>query len=444
MDTNRVVWQEGMFLSPQHFQQQERYLESYSRQLVSLSSGRPTGFTELVIDQEQLNIGRFMLRRCSGIFPDGTPFCSQSAIIREIEQAEAGSLIYLALPAIRPGTIDTAQAEHQNAGACRHISFDHDTPDSTDRENEPVALTLSRLNLKLLLPDEEPDTHIRLPVARIQERQNDGRLQLDSSFIPRCLDYRTSQLLKEQVQNLQARMRSRASAMATQIGPHSEQKSFQTMQLEYLWLQALNRYAARLDSICTGEVVRPGELHRELVTMAADLATFSSTLAPEFPPYDFDEPWRAFAPVFTTLQQNLRQARSEKVQSLPWDDSLFERRRLLRTRVEDRSLFNDGRFVLAVTSNLGPSRCRELFPATAKLAGNQRIAERVRGALSAVPLLPMQIPPLELKARPDTVYFEVDTSHSLWHELVSHHDAIALHIDEQMPDDVTVTLYVVR
>ena len=117
-------------------------------------------------------------------------------------------------------------------------------------------------------------------------------------LFPRCLDYRTSQLLKEQVQNLQARMRSRASAMATQIGPHAEQKSFQTMQLEYLWLQALNRYAARLDSICTGEVLRPGELHRELVTMAADLATFSSTLAPEFPPYDFDEPWRAFAPVF--------------------------------------------------------------------------------------------------------------------------------------------------
>ena len=73
MDTNRVVWQEGMFLSPQHFQQQERYLESYSRQLVSLSSGRPTGFTELVIDQEQLNIGRFMLRRCSGIFSGWHP-----------------------------------------------------------------------------------------------------------------------------------------------------------------------------------------------------------------------------------------------------------------------------------------------------------------------------------------------------------------------------------
>ncbi|MCL6272127.1 type VI secretion system baseplate subunit TssK [Sansalvadorimonas sp. 2012CJ34-2] len=444
MDNSRVVWQEGMFLSPQHFQQQDRYLESYSRQLVKLATGQPVGFAELIIDQEQLSIGRFMLRRCSGIFPDGTPFHSDSAIVREVEQAEAGSLVYLALPVMRPGTIDTAQDESAKTAAYRHLSFDQEVSDSTDRENEAVTLTLSKHNLKLLLADEEPDTHIRLPVARIQERQNDGRLLLDSTFIPRCLDYRTSSFLKEQVQNLQARMRSRAASMSAQIGPHAEQKSVQIMQLEYLWLQALNRYAARLDSIMTGECLRPGELYRELVTIAADLATFTTTLAPEFPAYDFDEPYRSFAPVFTALQQNLRQARSEKVRSLPWDDSLFERRRLLRTLVEDRSLFNDARFVLAVTSSLGPSRCRELFPATAKLAGNSRIAERVRGALSAVPLLPMQVPPLELKARPDTVYFEVDTSHALWKELVNHHDAVALHIDEQMPADVKVTLYVVR
>ena len=27
-DKNRVVWSEGLFLRPQHFQQQERYLEA--------------------------------------------------------------------------------------------------------------------------------------------------------------------------------------------------------------------------------------------------------------------------------------------------------------------------------------------------------------------------------------------------------------------------------
>ena len=30
MFTRKVVWSEGMFLRPQHFQQQERYLEFFS------------------------------------------------------------------------------------------------------------------------------------------------------------------------------------------------------------------------------------------------------------------------------------------------------------------------------------------------------------------------------------------------------------------------------
>ncbi|MDE1896544.1 MAG: type VI secretion system baseplate subunit TssK, partial [Rhodospirillales bacterium] len=29
--TNRVIWQEGMFLRSQHFQQQDRWLEAYLR-----------------------------------------------------------------------------------------------------------------------------------------------------------------------------------------------------------------------------------------------------------------------------------------------------------------------------------------------------------------------------------------------------------------------------
>ncbi|MRI32671.1 type VI secretion system baseplate subunit TssK [Endozoicomonas sp. OPT23] len=444
MDKNRAVWLEGMFLSPQHFQQQERYLKQFTRQIMNQAAGHPTGFSSLLIDGEQLAIGRVMLRQCSGILPDATPFELNAAIVKEVNQVEAGTKIYLSLPAARPGVIDTAPEDGRNPEAFRHLSFDQEVADSTDRENEPVTVTVSRLNLKLLLEEEEADTHIRLPIARILERQSDGRIILDNTFIPRCLDYRVSAFLREQVQNLQAKMRSRAAVLANQIGANADQKSFQSMQLEYMWLQTLNRYSARLADIYTGESLTPGGLYRELLTMAADLSTFTKTLAPEFPAFNADDPYRSFARVFTALQQNLSQARSEKVKSLSWDASLFERRRLLRTLVSDRSLFNDARFILAVTSSLGPAVCRELFPATAKLAGNQRIAERVRGALSATTLIPMQVPPVELKASPDTVYFEVDTSHALWQELVNNHDAIALHIDEQMPEDIKVTLYVVR
>jgi len=36
----KVVWTEGMFLRPQHFQQQERYLESFARRRIARRAGK--------------------------------------------------------------------------------------------------------------------------------------------------------------------------------------------------------------------------------------------------------------------------------------------------------------------------------------------------------------------------------------------------------------------
>ena len=73
-DNNRVVWSEGLFLRPQHFQQQERYLEAYIEGRAAALQSYPWGLTELEIERDLLGIGKLGLRRARGVFPDGTPF----------------------------------------------------------------------------------------------------------------------------------------------------------------------------------------------------------------------------------------------------------------------------------------------------------------------------------------------------------------------------------
>ena len=53
---NKVVWSEGLFLRPQHFQQQERYLESYVEGRAAALHNHSWGLTELTIDRDQLGI----------------------------------------------------------------------------------------------------------------------------------------------------------------------------------------------------------------------------------------------------------------------------------------------------------------------------------------------------------------------------------------------------
>ena len=71
---NKVVWAEGLFLQPQHLQQQDRYFERLVRN--STMGLRPFawGLTELSLDTDMLTLGKFAVRSAAGILPDGTPF----------------------------------------------------------------------------------------------------------------------------------------------------------------------------------------------------------------------------------------------------------------------------------------------------------------------------------------------------------------------------------
>ena len=100
---NRVVWSEGLFLRPQHFQQQERYFERLCRGRAAGSCAPIRwGFTELEIERDLLGIGKLGLRRAAGCFPDGTPFAMPDddplPVPLELTAQIRDQTLYLAVP----------------------------------------------------------------------------------------------------------------------------------------------------------------------------------------------------------------------------------------------------------------------------------------------------------------------------------------------------------
>ena len=55
---NRVIWSEGLFLQPQHFQQQERYFERYVEARCHSLVPHSWGFTEIEFERDFLSIGK--------------------------------------------------------------------------------------------------------------------------------------------------------------------------------------------------------------------------------------------------------------------------------------------------------------------------------------------------------------------------------------------------
>src|SRR5208283_1781054 len=69
-----VIWTKGTFLSPQHLQLQDRFLENLLQFHLESLAFRPYGFRSLQISQEALAAGAFTLSSASGILPDGLLF----------------------------------------------------------------------------------------------------------------------------------------------------------------------------------------------------------------------------------------------------------------------------------------------------------------------------------------------------------------------------------
>src|SRR6185312_13217732 len=110
---NKVVWSEGMFLRPQPFPQNDRFVERLVRD--RLAGLRPSGWglTALEINRDLLAIGKFGISACRGVLPDGTPFnvpedAPHPAPI-DIPDNTRNSIVYLALPARQPGGVEVDQ-----------------------------------------------------------------------------------------------------------------------------------------------------------------------------------------------------------------------------------------------------------------------------------------------------------------------------------------------
>src|SRR5689334_657943 len=71
---SRVVWSEGMYLGPHHFQAQSRYFEDSIHFATSALLPHAYGLIACSLDEEALTNGTVSIVHARGIFPDGLLF----------------------------------------------------------------------------------------------------------------------------------------------------------------------------------------------------------------------------------------------------------------------------------------------------------------------------------------------------------------------------------
>jgi type VI secretion system protein ImpJ len=184
---NKVVWSEGLFLRPQHFQQQDRHVERYVELRTSALRANGWGFSDLEFERDLLSTGKLALRRARGVFPDGTPFCMPDddplPPAMEVPVSVRDSTVYLALPLRRAGALEIGRA--QSAGEVTRLQLQElSVRDNGGLSDEPALLEVAGVSGRLLLQNEPLDEYSCIPLARIMECKADRQILLDDRFIP--------------------------------------------------------------------------------------------------------------------------------------------------------------------------------------------------------------------------------------------------------------------
>ena len=179
---SRVAWREGLFLRPQHFQQQDRHTDALVRARTTPLRPYPWGVVVLKVNQDLAALGKFAIERCVGLLPDGQPFAAPDDQAPpeplDVPSDARDTILYLTLPARQAGAVEF-QTRDLAGDTARFVVDEEEVLDafSDDRAREPIET--AKPNLRFGVTRDQTYGRICLGLARVREVQN-GRLVFDN------------------------------------------------------------------------------------------------------------------------------------------------------------------------------------------------------------------------------------------------------------------------
>ena len=441
---NKVIWQEGMFVQPQHFQQQQRHNDYLLTQRLNAMGGFAWGFTELSINTELLAQGRIALDRATGCMADGTVFSipeqdylPQPFQPGDISRPESHD-IYLALPVI--SDVVNEIEGHYSAGQTqgRYRLNRVDVRDLHTDGGESRQLELAQLAPRIMSGAEDLSAYTVLPLCRIRERLANGELDIDSHFIPTCQVIRVSPVLQSFISELQGLISNRSDDLAKRIG--SPEQSGIADIAEFMMLQLLNHYRMYFTHCSHLHSLHPEVFYRDLTCLLGELMTFTDANRQpcSVDVYDHRNLTKSFHTVIPELRRALNTVLTPRAQNLPlrFNDGIW------MATVNDPSLLQSATFILAVRARIPHDKLRVQFIQQSKVSSSAHIRNVVSVQVPGIPLRSLTVAPRQLPYHEGYVYFELDKTAPAWQDVIKA-SAFALHISGQFPD-LDLQLWAVR
>ena len=413
-----VIWAKGTFLTPQHLQIQDRFIEDTLGFTLGSLNYRPWGFGRLGINQEALAGGVLSINAASGLFPEGMPFDIPDAdpapppkpLDQHFEPNQTSLDVYLSIPHYRERGLNVS-VSRQGADTRFLAEVAVVRDENTGVSEKPIQI--ARKNFRLLVEGESRQGVSSLRVARVI-RTTAGSYQLDPHFVPPLLDISASDYLVA----ISRRLVEILSAKSTLLAGLRRQKNqsladFTASDIANFWLlYTVNTHFPLFRHIFETAKGHPERLYASMLSLAGALTTFSLKVHPrDLPAYDHEE----LEACFTSLDEKLRFLLETVVPSnfvsLPLK---LVQPSIYATALSDDKYLKNTRMYLAIQAEMNEAELINKTPSLIKVCSATHIEHLVRQALPGLTLTHVARPPSSIPVKLNCQYFSLNQSGGPW------------------------------
>jgi type VI secretion system protein ImpJ len=416
---SRVVWSEGMYLGPHHFQTQSRYFEDSARFAIENSWFEPWGLISCSLDDEAIRNGRVAVLSAQGIFEDGLAFemvtgelttakgdpVPEQRDIREVFPPDRESLGVLL--AISPRRLGGANCDLEGNGrGVRYRAVPRTVPDFNGGGDEK-AIPLGEKNIRIVMETELTNEHLTIPIARVR-RDGAGHLIYDSNFIPPCIKLTASPRIMRMLESLLEMLSEKQKVLERPKGKAGAfQAGTRQMDVANFWfLHTIQSGIAVLRHLYISKRGHPEELFREMSRLAGELCTFDLESHPgDLPLYNHRELEGCFTELVAHIRARLGILLASNTVSVAIRQ---DRPNFYWGAISDSRCFGRCRWILGIRATGSEARLLSKAPTIVKLCSREWLTRLVERALPGLALAHVPVPPSAIAPKAEFHYFAVD------------------------------------
>ncbi|USX16256.1 type VI secretion system baseplate subunit TssK [Oxalobacteraceae bacterium OTU3CAMAD1] len=423
---SKVLWGEGVFLRPQHFQQQDQYHEARLHQTAQALHPYLWGVRRIEWDHDALKADRLRLQALCIIFQDGeivdAPSSEPLPVAIDLSTLPPNLqevTWYAALPALAPGGGNAAsngpQKDEQQAGA-RYRQTTSETPDLYTRA---VSAEVSYLKKSVrLVSDQEPlGAYDCVPVIRLR-RLVTGGFEPDPSFIPPGLSIASPPALKAMLDRLMDALQAKVQSLQGHMRePSRNVIEFRSGDVSSFWLlHTVSTSAASLMHYVRNPELHPERLFESLLGLAGALMTYSKQYSlVHLPCYRHDDMAACFSGLDDIIRDLLDTVISTKYFSIALSEEKpsYHLGKLDSGKIDQRTTL-----YLAVSASLSALELVEIVPLRVKAGAPDDVEKCVLTAMPGVKITHAPQVPAAIPVQPDTYYFALESKGVLYEQML--------------------------